>query len=148
MEWAFRWLWDQPNVAMTLSGMSNMAQVLQNVDLAGEAESNSLTEEEKGLIREVRELYRRMMKVDCTSCAYCMPCPYGVNIPMNFSLYNDMFMFKNPELNVMLYNYMIPQEQRASACTECGECEELCPQHIAIIHDLKAVHETLKGSES
>lgn len=145
VEWAFRWLWDQPGVTMALSGMSNMAQVLQNVDLAGEAESNSPTEGERGAIREVRELYRRMMKVDCTSCAYCMPCPNGVNIPMNFSLYNDMFMFKDPELNVMLYNYMLPPEQRASACTECGECEELCPQHIAIIHDLKAVHETLKG---
>lgn len=145
VEWAFRWLWDQPDVAMALSGMSNMAQVLQNVDLAGEAQPNSITEEERDVIREVREIYRRMMKVDCTSCAYCMPCPHGVNIPMNFSLYNDMFMFKDPELNVMLYNYMIPPEQRASACTECGECEELCPQHIAIIHDLKTVHETLKG---
>jgi hypothetical protein len=145
VEWAFRWLWDQPDVAMALSGMSSMAHVLQNVDLAGEAQPNSITEEEKGVIREVREIYRRMMKVDCTSCAYCMPCPHGVNIPMNFSLYNDMFMFKDSELNVMLYNYMIPPEQRASACTECGECEELCPQHIAIIHDLKAVHETLKG---
>jgi predicted aldo/keto reductase-like oxidoreductase len=145
VEWAFRWLWDQPEVAMALSGMSNMAQVLENVDLAWEAQPNSITEEEKDIIREVRDLYRRMMKVDCTGCAYCMPCPHGVNIPMNFSLYNDMFMFKDPELNVMLYNYMLPPEQRASACTECGECEEICPQHIAIIHDLKTVHETLKG---
>jgi predicted aldo/keto reductase-like oxidoreductase len=144
VEWAFQWIWDQPGVAMALSGMSNLAQVLQNVDLAGEAESNPLTVEETGIVREVRELYRRMMKVDCTNCAYCMPCPYGVNIPMNFSLYNDMFMFKDPELSVMLYNHMVPPQQRASACTECGECEKLCPQHIAIIHDLKAVHETLK----
>jgi predicted aldo/keto reductase-like oxidoreductase len=145
VEWAFRWLWNQPGTAMALSGMSNMAQVLQNVDLAGEAEANSLTENERNIIIEVTAIYRRMMKVDCTSCAYCMPCPHGVNIPMNFSLYNDMFMFKDPELNIMLYNYMLPPEQRASACTECGECEEVCPQHIAIIHDLKAVHETLKG---
>jgi predicted aldo/keto reductase-like oxidoreductase len=148
VEWAFRWLWNQPDVAMALSGMSSMAQVLQNVDLAGEAGTNSLTEAEVGIIREVRELYRRMMKVDCTNCAYCMPCPYGVNIPMNFSLYNDMFMFKDPELNIMLYNHMLPPQQRASACTECGQCEEMCPQHIAIIHDLKAVHEVLKGSDS
>ena len=148
VEWAFRWLWDQPDVAMTLSGMSTMGQVLQNVDLAGEAEAGCLNDGERVVIREVRELYRSMMKVDCTSCAYCMPCPYGINIPMNFSLYNDMFMFKDPELNIMLYNYMLPPEQRASACTECGQCEELCPQHIAIIHDLKAVHETLKGSDS
>jgi predicted aldo/keto reductase-like oxidoreductase len=129
VEWAFQWIWDQPGVAMALSGMSNLAQVLQNVDLAGEAESNPLTVEETGIVREVRELYRRMMKVDCTNCAYCMPCPYGVNIPMN--------------LSVMLYNHMVPPQQRASACTECGECEKLCPQHIAIIHDLKTVHETL-----
>ena len=145
VDWAFRWLWDQPDVAMALSGMSSMAHVLENVDLAGEAEPGCLTDGERRVIREVREIYRRMMKVDCTSCAYCMPCPYGVNIPMNFSLYNDMFMFKDPELSVMIYNYMLPPEQRASACTECGQCEELCPQHIAIIHDLKTVDETLSG---
>lgn len=148
VEWALRWVWDQPEVAMALSGMSNMGQVLQNVDLAGDAKANCLDVEEREVIREVRNLYRSMMKVDCTSCAYCMPCPYGVNIPMNFGLYNDMFMFKDPELNIMLYNYTIPPEQRASACTECGECEELCPQHIAIMRELKEVHETLKGSDS
>ena len=148
VEWAFRWLWDQSDVSMALSGMSCMGHVLENVDLAGDAEVNSLTSEERGIIREVRELYRSMMKVDCTSCAYCMPCPYGVNIPMNFSLYNDMFMFKDPELNIMMYNHMIPPGQRASACTECGQCEELCPQHIAIIHDLRTVDETLKSSDS
>lgn len=143
VEWAFRWLWDQADVAMALSGMSSMAQVLENVDLAGEAKANCLTEEERNVLRDVRELYRRMLKVDCTNCAYCMPCPYGVNIPMNFSLYNDFFMFEDPELNVMVYNHMLPDERKASACTECGQCEEVCPQHIAIIHDLKAVHETL-----
>lgn len=143
VDWAFRWLWDQPDVAMALSGMSSMAQVLENVDLAQEAEAHCLSDEERRVIGEVRERYRRMLKVDCTSCAYCMPCPHGVNIPMNFSLYNDTFMFKDPEINVMLYNHMLPPEQRASACTECGQCEELCPQHIAIIHDLKDVHETL-----
>lgn len=146
LEWAFRWLWDQPQVAMALSGMSSMGHVLENVDLAGEAEANCLNDEERSVLRQVRELYRRMMKVDCTNCAYCMPCPHGVNIPMNFSLYNDFFMFKDPELNVMIYNNMLPPDKRASACTECGECEEVCPQHIAIIHDLKVVHETL-GSE-
>ena len=145
VDWAFRWLWDQPEVAITLSGMSTMGQVLQNVDLAGEAEANCLTAAERDVILKVRKLYRKMLKVDCTTCGYCMPCPYGVNIPMNFSIYNDTFMFKDQELGVMLYNYMLPPEQRASACTECGQCEEVCPQHIAIIKELKEVHQTLKS---
>jgi predicted aldo/keto reductase-like oxidoreductase len=148
VEWAFRWLWDQPDVAMTLSGMSNMAQVLQNVDLAGEAEANCFTAAEKEVVSKVREIYRSMMKVDCTSCGYCMPCPHGVNIPMNFSLYNDMFMFKDPELSIMLYNHMLTPGQRASACTECGQCEEVCPQHIPVMRELKEVHKALKSRDS
>jgi predicted aldo/keto reductase-like oxidoreductase len=143
VEWAFRWVWDQTEVSMALSGMSTMAQVMENIDIAGEIEPGSLTEDEKEIIKTARSLYRRMMKVDCTSCAYCMPCPSGVNIPGNFSLYNDMFMFKDPELNVMLYNHTLPPEQRASSCTECGQCEEQCPQQILIIDALKTVDRNL-----
>jgi predicted aldo/keto reductase-like oxidoreductase len=144
VEWAFQWIWDQPEIAMTLSGMSSMDQLVENLSLAREAEPGTLTEDEKEIISRVREVYRGMMKVDCTSCAYCMPCLSGVNIPMNFSLYNDMSMFKDPEINIMLYNYMLPPEQRASNCIECGRCEELCPQKIKIIEDLKNVDTALR----
>ena len=74
-----------------------------------------------------------------------MPCPNGVNIPMNFSMYNDTFMFKDPEMASMLYNFLLAPEQRASGCLECGECEEKCPQQISIMDELKNVHDRLKA---
>jgi predicted aldo/keto reductase-like oxidoreductase len=88
-------------------------------------------------------MYKKMLKIDCTACAYCMPCPQGVTIPQNFRLYNDLYMFKNPEINFVLYNRMLSPEQRAANCAECGECEERCPQHLKIMEELKKVHATL-----
>jgi predicted aldo/keto reductase-like oxidoreductase len=108
VEWAFRWVWDQPQVSMALSGMSSMDQLIENIDIAGDAEAGCLTEAEKDIIRQVRGLYRRKLKVDCTACSYCMPCPSGVNIPENFSLYNDLFMFKDGEFSILSYNQMLP----------------------------------------
>jgi hypothetical protein len=84
-----------------------------------------------------------MLTIDCTSCSYCLPCPQGVNIPHNFRLYNDHHMFKDQDINFFLYNRMTAPEQRASNCSECGECEERCPQHIKIIEGLKKVHSAL-----
>jgi hypothetical protein len=95
------------------------------------------------LIDQVTETYRKMLRIDCTACSYCLPCPQGVNIPHNFRLYNDLFMFNDPEINFILYNQMTSPEQRASNCAECAECEERCPQHIKIIEELKTVHSTL-----
>jgi len=105
--------------------------------------SNSLSVEDLALIDRVTETYRDMLTIDCTSCAYCLPCPQGVNIPHNFRLYNDLFMFDDPEINYILYNQMTAPEQRASNCAECGECEDRCPQHIKIIDELKKVHSSL-----
>jgi predicted aldo/keto reductase-like oxidoreductase len=81
--------------------------------------------------------------VDCTGCGYCMPCPSGVNIPHNFTLYNDTFLFKDPDFNLFFYNEIVAAEQRASNCNECLECEELCPQKIKISEALKDVHKRL-----
>jgi hypothetical protein len=120
-----------------------MSQLMENIKIAEDAYTGSLSEKELKLIGKVRDSYRRMLKIDCTGCAYCMPCPSGVNIPLNLSLYNDMFMFKDSEVNVLLYNHMLSPEQRASNCSECGECEDQCPQHIEIREELKNVHKRL-----
>jgi hypothetical protein len=72
-----------------------------------------------------------------------MPCETGVDIPLNFTLYNDTFLFKNPEMNVFIYNEFISPERRASACIECGKCEERCPQHLPIQEKLKEVRKVL-----
>jgi predicted aldo/keto reductase-like oxidoreductase len=141
-EWALRWVWNHPEVSTALSGVSTMGQIMENVRVANEGKPNSLSEKELSIIAQVKEVYRRMLKIGCTGCAYCMPCETGVNIPSNFSLYNDLFMFKDAEISLQRYKFLSP-EQRASACTECGKCEEQCPQHLQIQEELKAVHRAL-----
>jgi predicted aldo/keto reductase-like oxidoreductase len=148
VEWALRWVWNHAGVSTVLSGMSTLGQMKENVALANSGLPDSLTAEELALIDKARMAYRKMLKVDCTGCGYCMPCPSGVNIPQIFSTYNDTFMFDNTlEISRVLYNHMTPPEQRASACTECGECEEKCPQKIEIIDSLKEAHKRLAIEE-
>jgi predicted aldo/keto reductase-like oxidoreductase len=142
-EWALRWVWNHPEVSTALSGVSTMGQIMENVRVADEGTPNSFSDKELSIIGQVKEAYRRMLKIDCTGCAYCMPCETGVNIPINFSLYNDLSMFKDAEINLLIYNEMLSPEQRASACTECGKCEEQCPQHLQIQEELKVVHRAL-----
>ncbi|MFC1838851.1 aldo/keto reductase [Thermodesulfobacteriota bacterium] len=141
-EWGLRWVADHPEVSIILSGMSSMEQLKENIRIADDFVSNSLTKEELKIIGEVEGAYRELMTVDCTSCEYCMPCPNGVNIPMIFSLYNDLIMFKD-EMPVIMYNTMLGPDQNAANCIECGECEEKCPQQIEIIENLKEAHEAL-----
>ncbi len=142
-EWALRWVWNHGEVATALSGMNSMAQLIENIRIAEDARAGALSGAELQVVGEVCEVYRNMLQIGCTGCAYCAPCPNGVNIPLNFSLYNDSFMFKDEDLNFMLYNHMLTPEQRASNCAECGECEDLCPQQIRIPEELKKVHERL-----
>jgi predicted aldo/keto reductase-like oxidoreductase len=143
-EWALRWVWNLPEVATVLSGMSSPAQLEENLALAADARPLSLTPKELALIDRVTERYRTMQQIDCTSCAYCMPCPHGVNIPFNFSLYNDTYMFEDRSMAYRLYNQLLSPEQKASNCQECGACLEHCPQCLSIIDDLKKVDERLR----
>jgi len=142
-EWALRWVWNHPEVSTALSGVSARAQIEENIRIADKGAPNSLTPAELELIDRVTGTYRSMVKVDCTGCAYCVPCPNGVDIPLNFSLYNDTFMFKDSDIAYMIYTHFTAPEQRASNCAECGECEEHCPQHLEIREELKRVHARL-----
>lgn len=141
-EWGLRWVWNRPEVSAVLSGMSSLDQVQDNIAFSLKGRANSLSAEDLAFIHRARKTYRDLLQVDCSGSAYCMPCPSGVNIPMNFSLYNDTVAFKDPA-GVMVYNAFMPPEQRASECGECGECEEKCPQHIPIREELKKVHAAL-----
>jgi uncharacterized protein len=146
-EWAFRWVWNHREVSTALSGMNSLDQVRDNIRAAEKGEANSLSAGEIALLAQTREVYRSMFKVDCTGCSYCMPCPAGVNIPSNFALYNDLLVFNDPT-GIMVYNGFLSPEQRASSCTECGTCEEKCPQDIPIREELKKVHETLHREQA
>jgi predicted aldo/keto reductase-like oxidoreductase len=84
-EWALRWVWNHGEVSTALSGMSTLNQVVENIRVAGEAVPGSLTADEIALIGSVRDVYRQMVRINCTSCGYCMPCPQGLSIPTLFA---------------------------------------------------------------
>jgi len=146
VEWALRWVWDQPEIAVALSGMSTMEQVVENIRLAGGSAAGIITEEEFKLYDDVREAYRSLRPVQCSNCKYCMPCPNGVNIPEIFQIYDDSVMYDDSFIGRFRYSgpFGINEENRADRCEECGQCEEACPQHIPVIDWLKKVHEELK----
>jgi uncharacterized protein len=142
-EWALQWVWDQPEVAVILSGMSTMAQVEENMVSASCSEVGKLTEKDHALIAEARKAYESLAPIPCTQCEYCLPCPNGVAIPRVFSVYNDAVMYDSFDHARWVYANQIKPESRADQCIECGECEEVCPQNIKIIDWLAKTHEVL-----
>ncbi|MDD5337837.1 MAG: aldo/keto reductase [Dehalococcoidales bacterium] len=146
VEWALDWLWNQPEISLTLSGMSTMEQVKQNVKLASDFKGpGSLTAEDLAVVKKMTEAYRSLSPIPCTACQYCQPCPSSVQIPNVFQIYNDAVMYDDVQHGKFIYNsaFGIPQDQRADKCTECGECLSKCPQEIDIPSWLKKAHEAL-----
>jgi predicted aldo/keto reductase-like oxidoreductase len=137
-EWALRWIWDHPEVSVVLSGMNEERHIEENLRIAGEATPNSLGMEERALVKQVADTYKNMMKVNCTGCEYCKPCPEGVNIPAAFDVLNKLHLYKKTEESKFLYVvrccgvFVAGDVQYASLCVQCGECIEKCPQGIDI----------------
>jgi predicted aldo/keto reductase-like oxidoreductase len=153
-EWALRWVWSHPEVIVALSGMNEESQIEENLKIADEAYPNSLTESEIQLVGKVEQKYHQLMKIGCTGCQYCMPCPSGVNIPECFSIYNNLHMFGNEEGAKFAYalgmsGVFANTEPGgfASQCIECGQCMEKCPQGLKIPDLLKAVADELEGPD-
>ncbi len=140
---ALQWIWDQPEVTLVLSGMSTMDQVDGNLDSADRSGVGSLSEADGDLIEEVRGTYESLMPIRCTKCGYCMPCPNGVDIPENFDLYNGGFIHEDVKRSRNSYSKFMKEEARASACIQCGECEEKCPQKLKISELMPEVHAVL-----
>jgi uncharacterized protein len=141
---ALRWVWNHPEVTSALSGMNTAEQVAENLAAAGEARAGAMGADELRLVGEVRDEYRSRMKVDCTTCGYCTPCPSGVAIPDVFSAYNTSTMFDARRSASMVYRFWVQSNGHgADACLQCGECEPKCPQHIAIADKLQEAHEHL-----
>jgi uncharacterized protein len=142
-EWAFRWLANFPQISVILSGVSTMDQLKDNLRIFSDIQPDSLTDEEKSLIKRVQSLYQKKIKVACTGCNYCMPCPSGVAIPDVFRLYNQAFLYDDLENSKKRYAALMEKEKDASRCVECGQCEPQCPQNIPIIQKLAEAHEIL-----
>jgi predicted aldo/keto reductase-like oxidoreductase len=130
-DWALQWVWNQPEVSVVLSGMSNYQQVVENLESADSAGIGVLDQEELELIREVRRRYGKLAPIPCTRCGYCMPCPNGVDIPQNLTLYNEGKMYGHPDLARRQYGFLA-EKARSTACIQCRECDPKCPQSIPI----------------
>jgi predicted aldo/keto reductase-like oxidoreductase len=142
VDWALQWLWSKPEVSVVLSGMSTMQHVVENVASADASEVGILTEQELALIAQARDKYDELCPIPCTQCGYCMPCPNGVDIPRNFATFNNGVMY-NAFADVRRRYARMPQDARASACIQCRECEDLCPQDIPISGWMPTVHQVL-----
>ena len=138
-ELAFKWLYDQPEVTCVLSGMSSPEMVEQNLQTASEAIPGCLTDSDKALLELVKEEIRRSVKVGCTGCGYCMPCPKGVDIPGAFRCYNAMYSEgkKSGRMDYLQCTAFRQNPSSASQCIQCGKCESHCPQQIQIRKELK-----------
>ncbi len=143
VEWAFRWLYNHSQVKVILSGISNLEQLQDNIRIFSAAKADSMSQAEQELVQQVQQLYRQKIKVGCTGCNYCMPCPFGVAIPDVFSLYNEAYLFADLPASQKAYQRLYNNKHAADQCTACGQCESLCPQNIQIIDQLAKAHQVL-----
>ena len=144
-DWGLRWLWDQPEVTVVLSGMNSLAMVEENVRIASEAAVGAFSAEDRAFLQRILDIIREKEKVGCTGCRYCMPCPKGVDIPGYFSSYNLMYT----ESKVSGWRHFFQavalsaEPSFASQCVQCGKCEKHCPQGIPIRVQLKKAEKAL-----
>lgn len=145
-DWGLRWVWDNPDAGLALSGMSTPEQLEENLAIAGAA--GPLTPEERDAAAEVARRLAARVKVNCTGCGYCLPCPSGVNIPNLFPMFNNYYLSDSDAHRKAIswaYNAYTPPEQKAGNCVSCGTCEPRCPQGIAIGKVMPEVAATFGG---
>ena len=145
-EWAFRWLWDQPQVTVVLSGMNSIEMLEENSRVASEVEPGQLTEDDFSLLAQVTDAINGKMRVGCTGCGYCMPCPQGVDIPALFRCYNRMYTEGKGSGRKEYWQTVSLRKEKAFArqCVGCGKCERHCPQGIAIREQIRIADRELR----
>ena len=145
-QWAFRWLWDQPEVTVVLSGMNTDEMVLDNLNTASNAEIGGFGETEKQLLAQVVRAINEKVKVGCTGCGYCMPCPRGVDIPGTFNAYNRRYRdgWFQALREYFMCTTLRQNSAAASQCIGCGKCEAHCPQKLPIRQHLQEAQKVLE----
>ena len=145
-EWGLRWLYDQPEVTVVLSGTNSVEMVGENCRTASEALAGHLTEEDRAVLEEVKKNIREKEKVGCTGCRYCMPCPKGVDIPGIFRCYNAMYTESKSQGRFQFAQTvgLTKKPAFATQCVQCGKCEQHCPQSIPIRQKLKEADKALR----
>ena len=145
-QWAFRWLWNQPEVTVVLSGMNSDEMVRDNIQTASTVEVGELGEDEEQMLKQVVAAINAKMKVGCTGCGYCMPCPKGVDIPGTFAAYNRRYAEGKfwSFVDYVMCTTLRKNSTAASNCVGCGKCEKHCPQHIEIRKCLKDAQKELE----
>ncbi len=145
-EWGLRWLWEQPEVTCVLSGMNSIEMVEENCRIASEVEDHELTEEDRKLYKTVIDAIESKMKVGCTGCRYCMPCPKNVDIPGVFAAYNRRASdgYANSFREYYMCTALRKDYTGPANCVGCGKCEKHCPQNIEIRKELKNAKRALE----
>lgn len=134
-EWAFRFIQSVPEVVMTLSGMSDMAQIKDNIRIF--AERKTLSENELGTLSVIAADMTGKKSLPCTSCRYCTThCPKGLDIPELIRLYNEHVFSGGGFLAPMALS-AVPENKQPSACVGCRSCEAVCPQRIKVSEMMK-----------
>ncbi len=146
-EWGLRWLWNQPEVTVVLSGMNDTEQVRENVRIASKAKAGCMTEKGMAVLEQVKSEINRCMKVPCTGCGYCMPCPGGVDIPGCFAAYNTRYTdsWFSGMKDYFMCTTLRTNPTNASRCLKCGKCEQHCPQKISIRKELEQVKKHMES---
>lgn len=145
-EWAFCWLFNQPEVTCVLSGMNSLEMIEENCRIATDTDAFSFTDEDFALIEQVKNEIKKKTKVGCTACGYCMPCPKGIDIPTAFRCYNQMYTENKGSGRFEYLQCLAYSKDRKDikSCVECGKCEKHCPQHIEIRKELKKARKALQ----
>ncbi len=139
--WALRWVGSHQNVHIILSGMSTEAQLADNLNTFAHFEP--LNDAEEQAVAQTAAILHSRIKIGCTGCRYCMPCPMGVDIPDNFSIWNKLGMFGQPDAVKKQWTARFPDAEKASHCVRCGKCEAVCPQKLPIRESLAALQKEL-----
>ena len=142
-EWSFEWILNNPEITTVFSGMNSIDQINENIAIANRVTANSLSNNDLKTIEKVKKVIRNSLKINCSSCGYCMPCPKGVNIAECMMIYNEKYLFEDKKIipssllrYFSLVGGIVNKPANAGLCNNCGKCIKKCPQNVNIPKEL------------